>query len=154
MGDRAPPVRTAPREEDSHDRGRGKLDKSHSTPAYDFDTGRDEPGELVAQVIPESPTTPTDSPTILVHSAEKADQILDFKKSSSQIGEAILQQQNRKVEDVIQKKVDVAELSLANEESDPMSKDGDVILRRDEESEVKSELDDNLELDVEGKSKS
>ncbi|KAL0839986.1 hypothetical protein ABMA28_015313 [Loxostege sticticalis] len=72
---------------------RGRLDKSHSTPAYDFgEPGA--PGPLVAQVIPESPTahTPQDSPTILVHSAEKADQILDFKKSSSQIGEAILQQ--------------------------------------------------------------
>lgn len=75
---------------------RGKLDKSHSTPAYDYSNqNNDEPGSLVTQIIPESPSTPTDSPTILVHSAEKADQILDFKKYSSQIGEAILQQQNK-----------------------------------------------------------
>ncbi|XP_047986354.1 uncharacterized protein LOC125226415 [Leguminivora glycinivorella] len=71
------------------ERPRGKLDKSHSTPAYDFHT--EPPGPLTQQVIPESPTTPADSPTVFVHSAEKADQILDFKKSSSQIEEAILQ---------------------------------------------------------------
>ncbi|KAH9640952.1 hypothetical protein HF086_003042 [Spodoptera exigua] len=70
------------------DRNRGKLDKSHSTPAYDFDASLDEPGPLAAQTIPESPTTPTDSPLAL-HSTDKADRILDFKKSSSQIGEAI-----------------------------------------------------------------
>lgn len=80
----------------SPNKSRGKLDKSHSTPAYDFGNGtNDEPGSLVTQIIPESPSTPTDSPTILVHSAEKADQILDFKKYSSQIGEAILQQQHK-----------------------------------------------------------
>lgn len=70
------------------DRNRGKLDKSHSTPAYDFDASLDEPGPLAAQTIPESPTTPTDSPLAL-HLTDKADRILDFKKSSSQIGEAI-----------------------------------------------------------------
>ncbi|CAH1644612.1 unnamed protein product [Spodoptera littoralis] len=70
------------------DRNRGKLDKSHSTPAYDFDASLDEPGPLAAQTIPESPTTPTDSPLAL-HATDKADRILDFKKSSSQIGEAI-----------------------------------------------------------------
>ncbi|CAG9134928.1 unnamed protein product [Plutella xylostella] len=75
---------------------RGKLDKSHSTPAYDFNNSQDEPGSLVTQIIPESPTTPNDSPTILVHSAEKADQILDFKKSSTQIEEAIQQQQSKR----------------------------------------------------------
>lgn len=82
----------------SHSPGksRGKLDKSHSTPAYDFgNSSNDEPGSLITQIIPESPSTPTESPTILVHSAEKADQILDFKKYSSQIGEAILQQQHK-----------------------------------------------------------
>ncbi|KAI8429320.1 hypothetical protein MSG28_007815 [Choristoneura fumiferana] len=93
-------------EEEARDaRNRGKLDKSHSTPAYDFDGGGggggcgDEPGPLATQTIPESPTTPTDSPTILVHSAQKADQILGFKKSSSQIQEAILQQKNRRLTD-------------------------------------------------------
>lgn len=75
---------------------RGKLDKAHSTPAYDFVDTSEQPGSLVTQIIPESPTTPTDSPTIFVHSAEKADQILDFKKSSSQIGVAILHKQNKK----------------------------------------------------------
>ncbi|XP_063361546.1 uncharacterized protein LOC134650519 [Cydia amplana] len=81
-----PPPRPPPRRDE---RPRGKLDKSHSTPAYDFHA--EPPGPLTQQVIPESPTTPADSPTVFVHSAEKADQILDFKKSSSQIGEAILQ---------------------------------------------------------------
>ncbi|XP_023934749.1 uncharacterized protein LOC112043517 [Bicyclus anynana] len=72
---------------------RGKLDKSHSTPAYDFELGS-EPGSLAAQTIPESPTTPVnDSPTLHL---EKAGQILDFKKSSSQIEVAILQQRNRR----------------------------------------------------------
>lgn len=70
------------------------MDKAHSTPAYDFDANIDEPGPLAAQTIPESPTTPTDSPLAL-HSADKADRILDFKKSSSQIGEAILQRGRR-----------------------------------------------------------
>lgn len=79
----------------SPNKNRGKLDKSHSTPAYDFGNSTDEPGSLVTQIIPESPSTPTESPTIFVHSAEKADQILDFKKYSSQIGEAILQQQHK-----------------------------------------------------------
>ncbi|CAG9560797.1 unnamed protein product [Danaus chrysippus] len=69
---------------------RGKLDKSHSTPAYDFEPSS-EPGSLAAQTIPESPTTPvTDGPH-----TEKEGQILDFKKSSSQIEEAI-QQRNRR----------------------------------------------------------
>lgn len=95
-----PAAGAAPDDEARDARNRGKLDKSHSTPAYDFDGGAgDEPGSLVTQIIPESPTTPTDSPTILVHSAEKADQILDFKKSSSQIGEAILQQKSRRLTD-------------------------------------------------------
>ncbi|XP_075970976.1 LOW QUALITY PROTEIN: connector enhancer of ksr [Anticarsia gemmatalis] len=56
------------------DRARGKLDKAHSTPAYDFDTSIDEPGPLAAQTIPESPTTPTDAP----------DKSLELKKSNSQ----------------------------------------------------------------------
>ncbi|XP_053602435.1 uncharacterized protein cnk isoform X3 [Plodia interpunctella] len=86
----APPPPTTP--------PRGKLDKSHSTPAYDFG-GSNEPSDLITQVIPEASSTPTDSPTILVHSAEKADQILDFKKSSSAIGEAILQQQKSRTAD-------------------------------------------------------
>ena len=70
------------------------MDKAHSTPAYDFDASIEEPGPLAAQTIPESPTTPTDSPLAL-HEADKADRILDFKKSSSQIGEAILQRGRR-----------------------------------------------------------
>ncbi|XP_022835862.1 connector enhancer of kinase suppressor of ras 3-like [Spodoptera litura] len=103
--DRAPPVPSGPGlapqgpglapsgpqpsdEAAASDRNRGKLDKSHSTPAYDFDASLDEPGPLAAQTIPESPTTPTDSPLAL-HATDKADRILDFKKSSSQIGEAI-----------------------------------------------------------------
>ncbi|XP_045446317.1 uncharacterized protein LOC123654461 [Melitaea cinxia] len=67
---------------------RGKLDKSHSTPAYDFEPS--EPGVLTSQTIPESPTTPT-APATPPHCPwkEKAGQILDFKKSSSQIEEAI-----------------------------------------------------------------
>lgn len=67
---------------------RGKLDKSHSTPAYDFEPS--EPGVLTSQTIPESPTTPT-APATPPHYPwkEKAGQILDFKKSSSQIEEAI-----------------------------------------------------------------
>ncbi|XP_068630736.1 caskin-1 [Battus philenor] len=75
---------------------RGKLDKSHSTPAYDFDGSPPEPllAPLASQTIPESPTTPTDSPSL--PTSEKAGQILDFKKSSCQIGEAILQQRNRR----------------------------------------------------------
>ncbi|GBP91853.1 Connector enhancer of kinase suppressor of ras 2 [Eumeta japonica] len=76
---------------------RGKLDKAHSTPAYDLGADGADGGSLVTQIIPESPTTPTESPTIFVHSAEKADQILDFKKSSSQIGEAILHQQQKRM---------------------------------------------------------
>nr|XP_034824707.1 connector enhancer of kinase suppressor of ras 3-like [Maniola hyperantus] len=84
---RAPPALASPT-------SRGKLDKSHSTPAYDFEPCS-EPGSLAAQTIPESPTTPiNDSPT-LPH-LEKAGQILDFKKSSSQIEEAILQQRSRR----------------------------------------------------------
>ncbi|CAH0407960.1 unnamed protein product [Chilo suppressalis] len=72
---------------------RGRLDKAQSTPAYE--------GEDTGVALPASATTlhtpasNADSPTILVHSAEKADQILEFKKSSSQIGEAILQQRKR-----------------------------------------------------------
>lgn len=44
------------------DKARGKLDKSHSTPAYDSDA-REEPGALAAQPIPESPSSP-DSPAL------------------------------------------------------------------------------------------
>lgn len=57
------------------DRSRGKLDKAHSTPAYDFDTSIDEPGPLAAQTIPESPTTPDAG-------GDKSP--LDLKKSNSQ----------------------------------------------------------------------
>lgn len=57
------------------DRNRGKLDKAHSTPAYDFDTSIDEPGPLAAQTIPESPTTPTDG-------LDKS--VIELKKSNSQ----------------------------------------------------------------------
>ncbi|CAG5027270.1 unnamed protein product [Parnassius apollo] len=85
--------------------GRGRLDKSHSTPAYDFLPGAEERG-LASQAIPESPGSPTDSPRVppalpalpaALADVGKAGQILDFKKSSCQIGEAILQQRTRRL---------------------------------------------------------
>ncbi|XP_072941084.1 uncharacterized protein cnk [Epargyreus clarus] len=83
----APPPAASP--------ARGKLDKSHSTPAYDFDAP---PDHAPIQPIPESPTTPpTDSPTL--PQLEKAGQILDFKKSSSQLQEAMLQRSRRAAAD-------------------------------------------------------
>lgn len=57
---RSPPAPVPPAPPATPDKARGKLDKSHSTPAYDSDV-RDEPGALAAQPIPESPSSP-DSP--------------------------------------------------------------------------------------------
>ncbi|XP_077295210.1 connector enhancer of ksr [Arctopsyche grandis] len=73
-------------------RERGRLDKSHSTPAYDFGESENGNYPLVKEIIPESPTS-VDSPSIVVHSHQKVEQILEFKKSSEQIGGAMIQQQ-------------------------------------------------------------
>lgn len=69
---------------------RGRLDKSHSTPAYDFGESDDGDFPLMKEIIPESPTSSIDSPSIVVHSPEKVDQILGFKKSSHRIGGAMI----------------------------------------------------------------
>lgn len=72
------------------EKNRGKLDKAHSTPAYDFDASIDEPGPLAAQTIPESPTTPTDPPELRKGLTER-----DRERVLETINVAMLQHRRR-----------------------------------------------------------
>lgn len=104
-------------------RERGKLDKSHSTPAYDFGEVDDSEYPLIKEIIPESPTS-VDSPSIIVHSHQKVEQILEFKKSSEQIGGAMIHQQQAKTKNVDSSNVisqngnEIIDLKILNTNSD------------------------------------